>query len=78
MKYTKFFLLAIAAAVLTGCGSKKNDTPNAAPQAAAPVVSVVTAQAEDVDVTVSTDTVTSYSYYYSMNSGSVEYYYNSY
>lgn len=50
MKYTKFFLFAMAAAVLTGCGSKKNDTPNAAPKAD-PVVSVVTAQAEDVDVT---------------------------
>jgi RND family efflux transporter MFP subunit len=50
MKYTKFILFAVAAAVLTGCGSKKNDTSSAAPKAD-PVVSVVTAQAEDVDVT---------------------------
>ena len=50
MKYTKFFLFAVAAAVLTGCGSKKNDTSSASPKAD-PVVSVVTAQAEDVDVT---------------------------
>ncbi|MBR4148030.1 MAG: efflux RND transporter periplasmic adaptor subunit [Bacteroidales bacterium] len=51
MKYTRFFLFAFVAAVLlTGCKSKTNEKTGAAPMAA-PVVSVVTAQAEDVDIT---------------------------
>ena len=50
MKYNHFFFLAFAAAfVLTGCKTKTNDTAGA-PQMAAPVVSVVTAQAEDVEI----------------------------
>ena len=53
MKYTRLFIIAVASTLLmAGCGSKTNETSsaNAKPQAA-PVVSVVTAQAEDVDLT---------------------------
>ena len=51
MKYTHFFYFAIVAAmVLTGCKSKTNESAAGAPQMAAPVVSVVTAQAEDVEI----------------------------
>ena len=56
MKYIKLSILTLAAALLmTACGSKDSSTTtgNAAQQnaQAAPVVSVITAQAEDVDVT---------------------------
>ena len=56
MKYIKLSILTLAAALLmTACGSKDSSTTtgNAAQQNAqtAPVVSVITAQAEDVDVT---------------------------
>ena len=51
MKYTRFFFIAMASALLmAGCGSKTNETAAGKPQTA-PVVSVITAQAEDVDVT---------------------------
>ena len=51
MKYTRISLMVFAAALLlSACGSKKTETPTAAPQAA-PVVSVITAQAEDVEIT---------------------------
>ena len=54
MKYNKLTLITIAATLLmTACGSKDNSTATSGQEAhkAAPVVSVVTAQAEDVDVT---------------------------
>lgn len=52
MKYTRFFLFAfVAVALMTGCKSKTNGTAGAAAPMAAPVVSVVTAQAEDVEIT---------------------------
>ena len=48
MKLNKLFLLMMAGALLSSCGSK---TQEEAPKAmAAPVVSVVTAQAEDVEI----------------------------
>ena len=48
MKFNKLFLLMMAGALLCSCGSK---TQEEAPKAmAAPVVSVVTAQAEDVEI----------------------------
>lgn len=51
MKYSRFFFFTMATALLmAGCGSKNNETAAGKPQAA-PVVSVITAQAEDVDVT---------------------------
>ena len=54
MKYTKLTLITLAAALLmTACGSKdtSNTTTGQTAEKAAPVVSVITAQAEDVDVT---------------------------
>ncbi len=60
MKYNRLSIFAIAAALLmTACNSKENQTPaksatpNGTEQTAlpTPVVSVVTAQAEDVDIT---------------------------
>ncbi len=56
MKYLKLSIIAIAAAALmTACGQKEQTgntaTTGQETQKAAPVVSVVTAQAEDVDVT---------------------------
>jgi RND family efflux transporter MFP subunit len=54
MKYLKLSIIAIAAATLmTACGSKDTSTATVGQNAekAAPVVSVITAQAEDVDVT---------------------------
>ena len=54
MKYTKLTLITLAAALLmTACGSKDSSTATTGQDAqkAAPVVSVITAQAEDVDVT---------------------------
>ena len=49
MKYFRISFFALAATMLfASCGTKKTETNQAAP--AAPVVSVVTAQAEDVDV----------------------------
>ena len=54
MKYIKLSTLTLAAALLmTACGSKDSSTATTGQPAekAAPVVSVVTAQAEDVDVT---------------------------
>ena len=51
MKYTRFFFIAMASVLLmAGCGSKTNETAAGKAQTA-PVVSVITAQAEDVDVT---------------------------
>jgi len=52
MKYTKLTLITFAvAALMTACGSKDTSTPTTGQEKAAPVVSVITAQAEDVDVT---------------------------
>ena len=54
MKYTKLTLIALAAAaMMTACGSKDASTTSTGQEAqkAAPVVSVITAQAEDVDIT---------------------------
>ena len=54
MKYLKLSIIAFAAAALmTACGSKDSSTATTGQntQKAAPVVSVITAQAEDVDIT---------------------------
>ena len=54
MKYIKFSIITLAvAAMMTACGSKDTSTTTTGQPAekAAPVVSVITAQAEDVDVT---------------------------
>ena len=54
MKYTKLTLIALAiAAMMTACSSKDTSTATTGQDAqkAAPVVSVITAQAEDVDIT---------------------------
>ena len=51
MKYTRIFLFIVAVAMMAGCGSKKNESNNAAAPQMTPMVSVVTAQAEDVDIT---------------------------
>ena len=54
MKYIKLSIIALAAAALmTACGEKDTKTTSTGQvaQKAAPVVSVITAQAEDVDVT---------------------------
>ena len=54
MKYYKLTLITFAATLLmTACGSKDSSTATTGQDAqkAAPVVSVITAQAEDVDVT---------------------------
>ena len=54
MKYTKLTLITLAAALLmTACGSKDTSTATTEQDAqkAAPVVSIVSAQAEDVDIT---------------------------
>ncbi len=52
MKYLKLSIITLAAAALmTACGSKNTTTATTAQEKVAPVVSVVTAHAEDVDVT---------------------------
>ena len=53
MKYIKLTLITLAAALMTACGSKDTQTTSTGQEAqkAAPVVSVITAQAEDVDIT---------------------------
>ncbi len=54
MKYTKLSIITFAATLLmTACGQKDKSTATTGQEApkAAPVVSVVTAQAEDVDIT---------------------------
>ena len=53
MKYIKLTLITLAAALMTACGQKDKSTAMTGQEApkAAPVVSVVTAQAEDVDIT---------------------------
>ena len=53
MKYIKLTLITLAAALMTACGQKDKSTASTGQEApkAAPVVSVVTAQAEDVDIT---------------------------
>ena len=53
MKYTKLSIITFAAALLmTACGSKDSSTTTTGQEApkAAPVVSIITAQAEDVDI----------------------------
>ena len=53
MKYTKLIITLAVAAMMTACGSKDTSTATTGQpvEKAAPVVSVITAQAEDVDVT---------------------------
>jgi len=53
MKYTKLTLIILAAAMMTACGQKDGKTTKTGQDTpkAAPVVSIVTAQAEDVDIT---------------------------
>ena len=54
MKYIKLTLITLAAALMTACGSKDSSTTTTTGQEApkaAPVVSIITAQAEDVDIT---------------------------
>ena len=54
MKYLKLSIIALAAAaMMTACGSKDASTTSTGQEAqkAAPVVTVITAQAEDVDIT---------------------------
>ena len=52
MKYTKLTLITFAVvALMTACGSKDTSTTTTGQEKTAPVVSVITAQAEDVDVT---------------------------
>ena len=56
MKYFKLSIITLAtAALMTACGSKDSNTTTTTEQQAtaqaAPVVSVVTAQAEDVEIT---------------------------
>ena len=54
MKYIKHSIITFAAALLmTACGQKDSNTATSGQDApkTAPVVSVVTAQAEDVDIT---------------------------
>ena len=54
MKYTKLTLITLAvAALMTACGQKDTSTATSGQDAqkAAPVVSVITAQAEDVEIT---------------------------
>ena len=52
MKYTKLTLITFAvAALMTACGSKDTSNTTTGQEKAAPVVSAITAQAEDVDVT---------------------------
>lgn len=52
MKYNRIIISALAVILMAGCGNKSKETASekANPQAAAPVVSVVTATAEDVEV----------------------------
>ena len=51
MKYSKILTAALAVLMMTACGNKNQETSKTNPQASAPVVSVVTATAEDVEVT---------------------------
>jgi len=53
MKYFKTSIIAIAAMLMTACGQKDSSTATTGQNApkADPVVSVITAQAEDVDIT---------------------------
>ena len=53
MKYLKLSIIAIAALLMTACGQKDSSTATTGQNApkADPVVSVITAQAEDVDIT---------------------------
>lgn len=52
MKYNKIFIAALAVILLAACGNKTQETPtnSGKSQASLPVVSVVTATAEDVEV----------------------------
>ena len=52
MKYNRIFLAAFAVILMTACGNqtKQTSTTTGNPQASAPVVSVITATAEDVEV----------------------------
>lgn len=50
MKYNKLFITLMAGVLLASCGEKKQQASTANPQVSTPVVSVVTAAAEDVEV----------------------------
>ena len=50
MKYNRILSVALAVLFLTACGNKEQQNTTVNPQAAAPVVSVVTATSEDVEV----------------------------
>ena len=51
MKYNKIIFTVLAALLMAACGNKTQQTSKVNPQASAPVVSVVTATAEDVEIT---------------------------
>ncbi len=52
MKYNRIFIATMTFVLLAACGNKTKETQTANPQAqAAPVVSVITAAAEDVEIT---------------------------
>ena len=50
MKYNRLIITALAVVLMAACGNKDNQTSTKNPQASVPVVSVVTAVAEDVEV----------------------------
>ena len=50
MKYNKLIISALSVFVLAACGNKKEETKTTNTQASAPVVSVITAAAEDVEL----------------------------
>lgn len=51
MKYVKVIIATLFVVLLAACSNKTDNSANANPQASAPVVSVVVANAEDVEVT---------------------------
>lgn len=50
MKYSKLFIAALAVMLMTACGNKSKETTTVGQPVAAPVVSVITATADDVEV----------------------------
>lgn len=50
MKYNRIFITALAVVLLTACGNKTKETTNVSQKNMVPIVSVVTAVAEDVEV----------------------------
>ena len=51
MKYNRILIAALTVVLMTACGNKEQENSKTNPQALTPVVSVVTATAEDVEVT---------------------------